>query len=915
MSGIVGPEPCEVPSPTRGDSPTGTDESFLSLLLMHQRSAWQRGEPAEVEVYLAQQPALQGDPAAVLDLIYNEIVLREEAGELPQLDEYLRRFPKFAPELRLQFEVEEAMRLGRLDSTEDDPTLAVDSRANRPSPARPDIPGYEVLEELGRGGMGVVYRARQLRLNRIVALKTILAGDHATPEAAVRFLAEAEAVARLQHPNIVQIFAFGEHEGRSYFEMEYVPGGNLAGRTGGESWSPRDAARLVETLARAIHEVHRLGIVHRDLKPANILLSAEDEPKIADFGLAKWLNVETGLTRSQWIIGSPHYMAPEQAGGLGAVGPAADVYSLGAILYELLTGRPPFRAATVLETLEQVKTAMPVIPTRLRPTLPRDVVTICLKCLEKDPARRYAGADILAEDLRRFGAGEPILARPPSGPEKLWRLCRREPALALLALSLIAGLVGASTQWWRAERHLRDANEHRRSAEASYRKQLKAYEDLGRAKGRAQVRLDAAMKAVRRFQEMSIAPALLRDPGLESLRARLLRTLLDFYRDLQASLEDDASPDAHGQLSDAYADAAKVTYELGLPEEALTAYQHSLRLVEQIAAASPGDPSVMTLLGRSHTRIGYVLRITGRPAAALEAYERARAIQEPLARDYPEVTRYREMLSWTYSNLGVINLELGHAAEAIRFHRRAISIHEAMVALDPENHHLRHDLAWGWRYLCQAEAASGNFEDASRLADWAVEGFEELIKDNATDPETRWRLARCLDEVGRLRVLTGRADEAAAPLDRAAGLFAALYRDNPVYYGGDVVRNHLYRATQNVFSDRPEKAKACISQAGEILSRPSKTPRELVLFDMACSYGLWSVSGTDGSIAADEREPRARRSIAALRRAAESGRIGLDRLRRDPVLAPFRDRADFRELLLDLAFPAVPFAGKAAEER
>ena len=275
------------------------------------------------------------------------------------------------------------------------------------------MPGYEILEELGRGGMGVVYRARQLRLNRIVALKMILAGDHATPEAAIRFLAEAEAVARLQHPNIVQIFALGEHEGRPYFEMEYVarrqPGrpderaGMGAPRRGPAGRDPRPGHPRGA----------RLGIVHRDLKPANILLSAEGEPKIADFGLAKWLDVETGLTRSQWIVGTPHYMAPEQAGGgPGAVGPAADVYSLGAILYELLTGRPPFRAATVLETLEQVKTAVPVIPTRLRPSLPRDVVTICLKCLEKEPARRYAGADILAEDLRRFGAGEPILARP-----------------------------------------------------------------------------------------------------------------------------------------------------------------------------------------------------------------------------------------------------------------------------------------------------------------------------------------------------------------------------------------------------------------------------------------------------------------------------------------------------------------------
>src|SRR5262249_30710831 len=217
-------------------------------------------------------------------------------------------------------------------------------------------PVYEITGALARAGRGVVYRARLLQLNRIVALKMILAGDHAAPEAAIRFLGEAESVARLHHPNVVQVHAFGDHNGNPYFEMEYVAGGNLADRLDGTPWPAPDAARLIETLACAIHEVHGLGIVHRDLKPANVLLAADGTPKIADFGLAKWLDVETGLTRTDHILGSPSYMAPEQAaGGGGPIGPAADVYALGAILYELLTGRPPFRAATALETLEQVK--------------------------------------------------------------------------------------------------------------------------------------------------------------------------------------------------------------------------------------------------------------------------------------------------------------------------------------------------------------------------------------------------------------------------------------------------------------------------------------------------------------------------------------------------------------------------------
>jgi WD40 repeat protein/tRNA A-37 threonylcarbamoyl transferase component Bud32 len=309
----------------------------------------------------------------------------------------------------------------------------------------PTIPGYEILGELGRGGMGVVYRARQVRLSRAVALKMILAGQHAGAEAAARFLAEAEAVAKLQHPNIVQIFHVDEHSGFPYFEMEFVGGGSLAARLDGTPRPPREAARLVETLARAMAEAHRLGVVHRDLKPGNILLTPEGVPKVADFGLAKLLNVESGLTRTDAVLGSPSYMAPEQAEGkTKGIGPAADIYSLGAILYELLTGRPPFRGATVLETLHQVKTAEPVPPSRLVPGLPRDAETVALKCLQKDPAKRYESATALAEELRRYQAGEPIVARPVGSPERAWRWCKRNPALAALAGAVATLLVAVA---------------------------------------------------------------------------------------------------------------------------------------------------------------------------------------------------------------------------------------------------------------------------------------------------------------------------------------------------------------------------------------------------------------------------------------------------------------------------------------
>jgi serine/threonine-protein kinase len=335
----------------------------------------------------------------------------------------------------------------------------------------PTIPGYEVLGELGRGGMGVVYQARQVRLNRAVAVKMILAGQHAGTEAAVRFLAEAEAIAKLQHPNIVQIFHIDEHAGFPYFEMEYVGGGNLADRLDGTPRSPREAAALIQALAGAMAEAHRQGIVHRDLKPGNILLTPEGVPKVADFGLAKLLNADSGLTRTDSVLGSPSYMAPEQAGGKAKyVGPAADVYALGAILYELLTGRPPFRGATVLETLEQVKTAEPVPPSRLVPGLPRDVETISLKCLQKDPDKRYESALALVADLRRFQAGEPIVARPVGQLERGWRWCRRNPVVAgLMAVAstfLIAGVAAVMAVQAKANRERSEAVANRAAREA-----------------------------------------------------------------------------------------------------------------------------------------------------------------------------------------------------------------------------------------------------------------------------------------------------------------------------------------------------------------------------------------------------------------------------------------------------------------
>ncbi|HJT77518.1 MAG TPA: serine/threonine-protein kinase [Gemmataceae bacterium] len=307
------------------------------------------------------------------------------------------------------------------------------------------VPGYDILGELGRGGMGVVYKARHRALNRLVALKMILAGAHAGPEERRRFVREAEAVARLQHPNIVQIHEVGEHEGRPFLSLEFCAGGSLADRLGGTPLPAGAAARLVETLARAMHAAHQAGIIHRDLKPANVLLAEDGTPKVTDFGLAKKLDGAAGQTASGAIMGTPSYMTPEQAGGRSKeVGPPTDVYALGAILYELLTGRPPFRAATALDTVLQVVSEEPVPPSRLQPKLPKDLETVCLECLQKDRRRRYATAEALAEELRRFQEGRPVQARPVGIPTRVAMWARRNPVTATGLLAAVAGPLWAA---------------------------------------------------------------------------------------------------------------------------------------------------------------------------------------------------------------------------------------------------------------------------------------------------------------------------------------------------------------------------------------------------------------------------------------------------------------------------------------
>ena len=393
-------------------------------------SAWQSGERPRIEDYL-EGLAPQTSKGLLAELLGLELDYRRQLGEIPQEADYSERFPDHAEVIAAAFRT--------------DQTLV--------SPRHPPpIAGYDVLEIIGRGGMSVVYKAHQKSLNRVVALKVLPAGMQAGPDVAARFRVEAEAIARLQHPNIVQIYEAGECNGVPYYAMEYIDGPTLSQVLRDGPMAPTQAAECLEQVARAVQYAHAHGVLHRDLKPANVLLA--DVPKIADFGLAKVLNSRNELTVTGQVLGTPTYMAPEQVRGApSGVGPASDVYSLGAVLYAALTGQPPFRGQTVYATMTQVADDEPPPPRSLGQTVPRDLETICLKCLHKDPLRRYATAQELADDLRRWLNGEMPVARRAGRVERMMLRLRRNPLavmffalwlLTLLALFVALALLVAS---------------------------------------------------------------------------------------------------------------------------------------------------------------------------------------------------------------------------------------------------------------------------------------------------------------------------------------------------------------------------------------------------------------------------------------------------------------------------------------
>lgn len=631
----------------------------------------------------------------------------------------------------------------------------------------PDVRGYRVLRRLGRGGMGDVYLARQSGTGRLVALKTPHSG--AALAELTRFRVEAELLARVQHAGIVPVYEVGESAGRLFLAMEYCPGGSLATRLDGSPLPPRSAAALSEALARAVHAAHRAGVVHRDLKPANVLLYPDEGaksaaldacvPKVSDFGLARASGDDHGLTQTGSILGTPAYMAPEQAfGPRGRVGPAIDIYALGVILYELLTGRPPFRGATALETLDQLRTHDPVPPARLQPTVPRDLDTICLKCLHKEPARRYATADDMADDLRRFLDGRPVLARPVGPGERFAKWVRRNPRVAtlagLLAAAVAAGLVGmAAYQHRLAEQRDRIADE----------------------RDRALRHLRVALRSVDGLLTEVSEDDLAAEPLAEAKRRELLTKALGFCEELARIEGDDPVLREHVAL--AAKRVGDIQRQLGRYPEARAAYRHALDQLAPLAAADPTRSDLTRHVADCNNFTGEVDRLSARPRQAADGYREARDLQRRVADAEPDNTAVRYELARSRYNLGLVSRDTGELPAARTELEGAVDLLRGLPADDlTRRWHLARallNLGGVLRLLNEPGPAAAANAEATGL-------FEGLVGQVPRRPEFRHELAKALINRANLRRKGTDPSADTKLLLRARELLARLADDFPL---------------------------------------------------------------------------------------------------------------------------------------
>jgi serine/threonine protein kinase len=844
--------------------------------------------------------------------------------------------------------------------------------------ALPQIQGYEILGELGRGGMGIVYQARQLALNRVVALKVIVLDPLAEPQQSERFRIEAEATARLQHPNIVQIYEVGEQDGRPYLTLEFVDGGSLDKYLDGKPQPPRQAAALLATLARAMAYAHQRGIIHRDLKPANVLLQGltteaqrhredrrENEskavgppegpspsdvgsaalssssslclcasvvnflPKITDFGLAKQLDSGLAQTQTGVIIGTPSYMAPEQAAGeVRNIRPHTDVYALGAILYEVLTGRPPFLGTSPLETLLQVRSQEPVWPGRLQPGLPADLQTICLKCLEKDPARRYDTADALADDLQRFLDGQPIRARPVGRWERAWKWARRRPAVAALALMSGLALAGTILGVLLHNARLRDQIEKTQAEEARTRQQQaradanyrEARATLERMLGRFKDRRMAEIPRLRELQHQILEDALAYcqkcfalldnpDPAMgkdvagvhqqagevEGLLGHRDRAVENFRRAIAIleSIPDEAiDPDERAALlSYSYHSLGSNLEEF---DEARRAHRKALALREELLQKQPENTDLLLVVADSHHALGVLYHkhpALLRENAAAYHYEQSQEVMEKLVHRHPSVALYQAQLADTCVNLGGIYQGLDRIPQAEKVLQRAQELLETLTAREPSE--MQYQLSLGCLYVTLGHLPSqGQYRpEAMKRYDRAVDILTALHRQEPRLVLVRDNLLNAHGARAVLHAELKHYKEAVADWERVIELCA------------EEAKRNTYRSLALVARVRAGHYQRAVTEAEELAKDPQAEPDALYALARAyacCVTAVREDAQQSGSEQARLAREYTARSLELLHRVAATGYFTilghLHHLKTTEELEPVRGQLDYQRL-------------------
>ncbi len=843
------------------------------------------------------------------------------------------------------------------------------SRGQNPRGAPVNAPGtkvkyigdYEILSVLGQGGMGVVYKARQISLNRLVALKMIRNVEFAGEEQLRRFQNEAEAVATLDHAGIVPIYEVGTFEDQRYFSMKLVQGCGLDGKLTELSQDPRAASLSIAAVAEAVHHAHQRGILHRDLKPANILIDDQGHPHVTDFGLAKRIDEDAGITVAGAIMGTPSYMSPEQALGRTAqVTTASDVYGLGAIFYACLTGRAPFASDSVLNTLHQVRNQAPQPPARFNTKVPRDLEVICLKCLEKDPRRRYASAQDLADDLRRWLQGEPISARPVGPIVRLGMWAKRKPAMAALSAGFIAasimGVIGVTWQWREAVSQRNQASAARDEALVNEKAARKAEGEASAARDQAvTARAEAEQNAQIAGRQATLALGTIQDlvsqvqkgiqgPGLYDLKTALLDSALKRV-DLVAGIYE-KSTSKEATTAAALMELGKIYRQLGQSEKALKTYLKCLEITkERVKIKNYSDPSRQNL-ANTYFELAFCSEELNRDMKAtlkynqdgLKLYEDI--FNKPKLDDNPIDRKIvRSGLAEAYTRVGVTQYRMGELTAALDNYRKAYNLRRDLADENKDNPRFRQDLSFSMMALAETNFRLGNRSLADDFYRSVLEQREAMVKLQPNDLSAIKELGDVFYMIGEFKLRCGDLAAARGHLQNSKerrqdlvnreprnvllrrDLSMTLYRlgnladldkkpneARPFYDASLGVREELAKVSENNDRRQTELMLALAhstqyQRASELADRFSAGPnvdREQRIFLASCYSQVARSTPADKP---EQVQTALVKAVEAVKTAVREGFRDRVYLETEPDLEPIRDRVDFKAALESIPVP------------